>query len=190
MLLGIALVAAAAASCSGPPASGAPDRALSESESSRVSVGNFARVDDGVFRGAQPDRAGFASLREFGIRTVVNLRDFHSDRVSRSAAGQAPEGLDLVEIEMDALVDSDPPSRRDVERFFEVVSDPARRPVFIHCAHGKDRTGTMCALYRIEIQGWTPERAFDEMQAFGFHDIYVDLKRFVLGYEPRGFARR
>lgn len=39
--------------------------------------------------------------------------------------------------------------------------------------HGSDRTGTMCALYRIAVQGWSKEDAIREMTAggFGFHRI-------------------
>jgi protein tyrosine phosphatase len=61
------------------------------------------------------------------------------------------------------------------------VTDPKRVPVLVHCQHGADRTGTMCALYRIAVQGWSKEEALREMQAggFGFHGVWQDLVRFV-----------
>jgi protein tyrosine/serine phosphatase len=86
-------------------------------------------------------------------------------------------------------VDSDPPTDAELKAFFDVVLDPAKRPVFVHCAHGKDRTGTMCAVYRMEVDGWTPEKAFEEMQKFGFHDLYTDLEKYVKAYTPR-FAEK
>ena len=59
-----------------------------------------------------------------------------------------------VEIPIQADVfGSEPPTDEQVREFFTVVLDPARQPVFFHCAHGKDRTGTMAALYRIEVDG-------------------------------------
>jgi len=145
-----------------------------------VPVRNFARVDDGLYRGAQPDAAGFRALSELGVRTVVNLRRSHDD-----VPEDLPPGMQVVAIPMHAFVDSDPPSDEDVRRFFDVVLDPARRPVFVHCAQGKDRTGTMCALYRMEVQGWSNEDALAEMQRMGFHDHYSDLERFVREYRPR-----
>ena len=72
--------------------------------------------------------------------------------------------------------------------FFTTVLDPSKRPVFFHCAQGMDRTGTFCALYRIEIDGWTNERAHAEMREFGWHDeLYRAIGRFVLAYRPQGF---
>jgi protein tyrosine phosphatase (PTP) superfamily phosphohydrolase (DUF442 family) len=153
-------------------------------DGSAVPIANFARVDAGYFRGAQPDQAGFRALRALGVRTVVNLREAHSD-----ATRAAPEGIELVEIPLHAYLDSDPPTEDEVRAFFDVVLDPAKRPVFVHCAQGKDRTGTMSALYRMEVDGWSPDRAFAEMQSFGFHDWYADLEAYVKGYTPR-FAEK
>jgi len=41
---------------------------------------NFYRVTKDLYRGAQPDEAGMARLKQLGIKTVVNLRFIHSDR--------------------------------------------------------------------------------------------------------------
>ena len=76
------------------------------------------------------------------------------------------------------------------EDFFDIVLDPQRQPVFIHCKRGKDRTGTMVALYRIEVNGWSNAEAIAEMDAFGYTDYYRDLKRFVTEYQARGLTQR
>jgi len=147
-------------------------------------IPNMARLRPGLYRGAQPDRDQLRWLRERGFKTVVNLRSHDSDREAVERLG-----MTCVEIPMKAgLFDADPPTEAQVRRFFEVVLDPDRRPLFFHCAQGKDRTGTMAALYRIEVDGWTPEEAIEEMQAFGYHDFYDDLARFVRSYEPRGIS--
>ena len=39
--------------------------------------------------------------------------------------------------------------RRAVERFFEVIDDPASGPIFVHCQRGADRTGAFVGLYRV-----------------------------------------
>ncbi len=149
-----------------------------------VPIENFAKVEEGVYRGAQPDEAGFRALADMGVKTVINLRDKHDDR-----QGAFPHEIDVVTIPLSAGLSLDPPTDEEVQQFFHVVLDPARRPVFFHCAEGKDRTGTMCALYRIEVDGWTPERAQEEMVAFGWHDdLYKAIGKFVLAYRPRGFV--
>ena len=124
---------------------------------------------------AYPDEDAVGTLRDVG---------------DAEPGAKTPEGMSVVEIPLHALLDSDPPTDDDLKAFFDVVLDPARRPVFVHCARGKDRTGTMCAVYRMEVHGWTAERAFEEMRSLGFHTIYGDLERFVRSYAPRGFGKR
>lgn len=139
-----------------------------------VPIENFGKVSDALYRGAQPDAKGLAALKAMGVKTVVNLRNHHED--------ERVQGLEFVDLPMHASLDSEPPSPEQVREFLAIVRDPARQPVFVHCAHGKDRTGTMCAVYRMEVDGWTNDRAFEEMQTFGFHDWYTDLERYVRDY--------
>jgi tyrosine-protein phosphatase SIW14 len=148
----------------------------------KAGLSNLALVAPGIYRGAQPTAEGFRTLREMGIRTVICFRMHHSSRKAAEAAGLA-----CIELPVEAdLLGSEPPTREQVEVFLRIVRDPGNRPVFFHCAKGKDRTGVMAALYRIEVDGWTNAEAIEEMQAFGYHDYYVDLIRFVETYRPRG----
>lgn len=145
-----------------------------------VPIDNFAKVSEGVYRGAQPDAAGFKALQAMGVKTIVNLRGKHDDRPEAT-----PLGLAVVSIPMSSKLTIAPPNDEEIRKFLGTVLDPALRPVFVHCAQGKDRTGTMCALFRIEVDGWTPEKAHEEMVAFGWHDeLYPALGSFVLGYKP------
>jgi protein tyrosine/serine phosphatase len=149
-----------------------------------VPIDNFAEVAPGIFRGAQPDAAGFRELKDRGVRTIVNLRGKDHDR---AAAG--PLGLEVVDIPMSAKLTIEPPTDDEIRLFLATVLDPAKRPVFVHCAGGRDRTGTMCALYRIEVDGWTAEKAHAEMVSFGWHDeLYPELGKFVRAWTPKGLA--
>ena len=40
---------------------------------------NLCKVSNTLYRGAQPTREGFERLKKLGIKTVVSLRDHHSD---------------------------------------------------------------------------------------------------------------
>ena len=51
-----------------------------------------------------------------------------------------------------------------VDEGFPHMADPAKRPVFVHCKHGADRTGTMVAFYRILFEGWSKDEAIREMK--------------------------
>ena len=145
---------------------------------------NVAKIRDGLYRGGQPDgEAGCEWLKSLGIKTVISLRTWHNEVQSVEK-----HGLTCVRLSVQAdLLGSEPPTREQVDEFFRIVLDPARGPVYFHCKHGKDRTGTMAALYRIEVDGWTNAEAIEEMQEFGYHDVFKDLIEFVRNYKPKGY---
>jgi protein tyrosine/serine phosphatase len=148
-------------------------------------IENLARINSTLYRGAQPDAAGLRVLQELGVKTVISFRGYHAEKKEVEAAG-----MTAIQIPVQAdLFGSEPPTDEQLKLFFETTLDAAKLPVFFHCAHGKDRTGTLGALWRIEIDGWTNAEAIEEMQAFGYHDIYKDLIEYVRAYKPRGFKK-
>ncbi len=135
---------------------------------------NVGRVAPGIFRGAQPTAEGFRTLKSMGIRTVINLRNKHSERKAVEESG-----MKSIEIPFDIF--STPEASR-VDNVITLMSDERNHPVFVHCAHGQDRTGTIVAIYRMKINGWSLSKAEEEMQSFGFNDIWVHLKSYVRQY--------
>ncbi len=135
-------------------------------------VPNLHRVSDELYRGAQPSAEGAKQLEKLGIKTVVNLRFLLSDRDELKGTGLAYEHINMVTFHAET---------QDVVRFLRIVTDPERTPVFVHCQHGADRTGTMCAVYRIAVQGWSKDEAIEEMTkgGFGHHAIWKNLVDFV-----------
>jgi tyrosine-protein phosphatase SIW14 len=133
---------------------------------------NTYRVTPGLYRGAQPTREGMTSLHEMGIKTIVNLRKLHSDR---DEMGSLP--FEYVHIGMTPIH----PEDEDIVRFLRVVSDQDRAPVFVHCQYGSDRTGMMCALYRIFVCGWPKEDAIEEMTEgpFDYHAVWKNLISYI-----------
>ena len=182
----LALLYAAGCGESHSPVAASPSKTFAERVGDGRGVENFAKITPQLYRGAQPTREGFDRLKEMGVRTVINLRQHHTDKDEAEGSG-----IELVDIPMHAgVTGSTAPADDDVRKFFEIALDPAKQPVYFHCAHGKDRTGTMAALWRIEMEGWTPEEAMQEMKSFGYHTIYDDLIDFVKGYAPRGFNKK
>jgi len=135
---------------------------------------NVGRVANGIFRGAQPEPEGYATLKAMGVRTVINLRTRHGERKAVEAAG-----MRYVEIPMSFWKNVDPAV---VRKALSAMTDPASQPVFVHCSVGVDRTGVVVAVYRMEVDGWSEAEAEAEMEAFGFHEIWSQLKEFVRGY--------
>ena len=134
--------------------------------------GNLYQVSKALYRGEQPTEEGFQELEKLGVKTVVNLRNLHSDRKKLEGTS-----LGYEHIRMEAW----DPELEQIEAFLNIVADPDKQPVFVHCMHGSDRTGTMVAVYRIVIEGWEVDKAIEEMQKgpFGFHEIFSGLPKFI-----------
>ena len=133
---------------------------------------NFHKVSDNLYRGAQPTAEGMSQLKELGIKTVVNLRSAHSDRDELGDTKLAYEHINMTTLNF---------KNEDAVRFLKIVTDSNYAPVFVHCQHGADRTGTMCAVYRIAVQGWSKDEAIEEMihGGFGFHKIWKNLVDYI-----------
>ena len=127
---------------------------------------NLYKVCDNLYRGAQPTTGGFEELKKLGVRTVIDLRESDGNQ-----ARMAELGLTYEHIPMTAFRVKDD----HVVQFLRIAGDPGRAPIFVHCQRGADRTGLMCAIYRIAFQGWTKEQAIAEMTQGGF--------RFNHGYQ-------
>ena len=137
----------------------------------RPGLRNFFQVTTNLYRGAQPNELGVAELKALNIKTVVDLRAFHSDR----RIVRAKLELNRIATEPWHLTDS------DVVQFLKIAADPGKQPVFVHCQRGADRTGTMCAIYRIACCGWTKSDAIREMTGggFGFNPAWRNLIHYI-----------
>jgi tyrosine-protein phosphatase SIW14 len=135
-------------------------------------VENLHKVSEELYRGAQPSGEGLQQLKELGIKTIVNLRSFHSDRAEIGDTGLGYEHIYMKTWHAE---------EEEVVRFLKIVTDPNRIPVFVHCQRGADRTGTMCAIYRVAVQGWSKEEAIEEMTkgGFGFYSGWQNLVNYI-----------
>ena len=133
---------------------------------------NLYRVTTNLYRGAQPTSRGMAELKEMGVKTVINLRNYHSDNARLAGTGLRQDHLNM-----------QPWHASDEEsvRFLKVVTDTNNLPVFVHCERGADRTGTLCAVYRVVVCGWPKEKAIREMTegGFGFNPAWRNLVAYV-----------
>lgn len=136
-------------------------------------VPNLHRVAPTLYRSAQPTDTGMQNLRkELGIKTVINLRAFHNDRDESKGTGLLNE-----ELSVNAWSIED----EDVVRVLRILQDESKGPFLIHCQHGADRTGVMCAMYRMTVQNWPREKAIAELQngGYGFHPIWKNIIRYL-----------
>lgn len=184
VLIAACLLLAACSTSSPPPAARAPGRRFAE-RVPELGIDNAARVTPRILRGAQPTREGFAALKRMGVRTIINLREEHSEEPEVTALG-----FKHISIPMRAdAFGSRAPTDRQIRTFLDAVSDPENQPVYFHCKKGRDRTGTMAAIYRMEVDGWSNGEALAEMRSFDCAEFYRSLLGCVNDYHATGSRR-
>jgi len=142
-------------------------------------IPRFIKVSDGLYRGGQPVRGGFEFLKKQGVKTVINLREENDEE-------GAVRGLGLNYIHLPMTVNPFSGSRIPevaIQKYFEIINDPANLPVFIHCQRGADRTGAMVGFYRIVVQGWEGTKAYKEARDIGMRFWYPGLKDQLYGFK-------
>ena len=126
-------------------------------------IENFGRVNDFLYRGGQPKGNDYRELSKMGIRTILNLRaDAEPDE--RSLAEKA--GLRYLQLPLEPKAY---PQSDAAAKFLSIVNDRTNWPIFVHCAGGRHRTGVMIAVYRMTIEKWTLEQAYQEMKQYDFY---------------------
>lgn len=147
-------------------------------------VGNFHKVDDQVYRGAQPTAEGFRSLAKLGIKIVVDLREV-GDRSRGEEKAVTADGMRYVPIPMNGM---HAPSGAAVARVLDLLEDRSIGPVFVHCRRGADRTGSVIACYRVEHDHWQNDKALAEARSLGMSWMEKGMQHFILTYMPRPFG--
>lgn len=126
-----------------------------------TSLENFYKIDDAVYRSAQPGSEHMEDFQSLGITDILNLRYYHSD-----ADDMKESDFTLHRVKMSAgnvtethIIDA-----------LTIIKN-RKGPILVHCWHGSDRTGTVIAAYRIIFNHWTKSQALDEMTngGYGYH---------------------
>lgn len=149
--------------------------------SEECDVKNFGKINDHIYRGGQPDEDEYKQLSEIGVKTIIDLRNDAKTKARYLAEGT---GMRYINLRLDSKV---PPTKEESDKFLQIVNDQANWPVFVHCAGGRHRTGVLLAVYRMEVDGWNADQAYEEMKDFKFYSSWGhgDMKDFVFDYYRR-----
>jgi tyrosine-protein phosphatase SIW14 len=149
------------------------------------SLPNFQKVNDHIYRGAQPTDDGFGELARLGIKTVIDLRQIgeHSQEGEQKVVTSL--GMRYVSIPM---IGMSTPKDDQVSEVLTLLSDTTSEPVFVHCKRGADRTGMVVAVYRISQDGWENKKALSEAKSYGMSFFERAIQHYVMNYKPRVVA--
>jgi protein tyrosine/serine phosphatase len=116
-----------------------------------------------------------------GIKAIINLRA--GDERSRLEEDEARAvGLNYFNVPFRRL---GRPTDEQIALVLSLINAPENQPVFVHCNHGADRTGIVIAIYRIDHDGWSNERAKAEANRYGLKPWQIRKKKFIDNYSRR-----
>lgn len=144
---------------------------------------DFYEVSPGVYRGGRLDEAGVTRLHQLGVKTILNLEN-DGEEIGLESGWAKHSSIEQISQPMSGFFT---PDDRQVDRILHVLADPAKRPIYIHCKKGMDRTGIVVALHRIYNEGWTAARASAERDHLGFNHWLVYLDRYF-AWKAKRFA--
>jgi tyrosine-protein phosphatase SIW14 len=137
------------------------------------SIPNFTSVKEStLYRGGQPSLKGLEELMKEGIGVVVNLRARNRDK--KAILKFTKEKMHSIHLPIFPFY----PTEDSVVHFLKIFKK-VQCPVYVHCFHGTDRTGLMCAMYRIVFEGWKKSDAIVEMKSKGFHFWQRSILSFI-----------
>jgi protein tyrosine phosphatase (PTP) superfamily phosphohydrolase (DUF442 family) len=150
-------------------------------------VYHFAEVDKGIlYRDGMRHPAQFAaSCAKAQIKTVISLigdDEVDTPRFAPALANCRASGIKTLRV---AIPLGGWPTTENIQKFLELVQDPANRPTIAHCREGVRRTGMMVSAYRLSIMGMTKEQAKAALETFGHSRRSIgDVERFIDLYDP------
>ena len=146
-------------------------------------IPNAGKINDILYRGAQPREVGLSELKILGITTIVDLRGEDREKIVWERRHAESLGMRFINIPVSGWA---PPSDEQVVQFLSLFRDNPGQKIFLHCRFGDDRTGVFTAIYRMAIEKWPADQATKEMYFFGFNGFWhPSMKTFVHDFPTR-----
>lgn len=130
------------------------------------------KIDKEIYRGPRPDNL-FNLRVDYHIDTLIDLEAGFYD-LTKCGAMQFPADFGMAYYHIPCS-DFVPPSKQCVFKCLDLMRQD--RVVYIHCLSGVDRTGFVCAVYRMKVQRWSFEDAVAEWKKIGRHPWYFWWER-------------
>lgn len=137
-------------------------------------VPRFIQVNSSLARGGRPVGNDLQELKSMGFKTIINLDDDVPEIAAEKTTAESL-GLRFISVPLNSMQS---PKDSEIDFILAQMVNPENFPVYIHCQHGRDRTGLLVGLYRVFVDSWTPRAAYKEMKDLGFRPILFALKNY------------
>jgi len=134
----------------------------------------IVKVSEGIYRG--PRLYDLNELKSLKIHTILNLED-NGEAIQKESEAAGQLGIVVINIPMSGI---SRPKPADLLRAVKIIEDQDSHPIYVHCLHGRDRTGFVIAAYKIIHNGWSVEKAYREAVDDGHNRWFYDL---ILGWK-------
>jgi Protein tyrosine/serine phosphatase len=152
---------------------------LSAQKTGRSKLAHFEKVDEGVYKGSRPRTdADYRYLQSLDVKYILDLQFLpFLQRAERKKAKRYGMQLMLVRINASPV----PPSEKHIASIMAILRDRRYRPIYFHCALGRDRTALVAALYKMYFMGMSQREAWIYMKEAGFKESWLrnGLKRYL-----------
>lgn len=149
---------------------------------------NFHQVHPFLYRGGEPSPEGLKKIKEMGITTIFDLRNPGEKKYDEKESAKQL-GLRYISMPMNSKA----PTPKQIKRLMDEIdrakgksgqptqgtetaaAAASKDAVFVHCAHGSDRTGCMVGIWRVMRDGYDYDTAYKEMRKYWFTPKFVNL---------------
>ena len=155
---------------------------------------NFHQVHPYLYRGGEPSKEGLRKIKEMGITTIFDLRNPGEKAYDEKEAAKEM-GIRYISMPMNSKA----PTAKQIKRLVDEIDKAkgniveltdsgqaekiakqeaqkaTKDAIFVHCAHGSDRTGCMIGIWRVMRDGYDYDTAYKEMRKYWFTPKFTNL---------------
>ncbi len=147
-----------------------------------ANIVRFRHVTDGIYRGSRPgsctptNEKGCINpdtkrmlnqdldyLKTEGVKTILDLQMDEKDNFNEARAAKS-RSIQVIHLPINPITG---PDTKTVTKAMDTLNNQKLQPIYVHCEHGKDRTGLIIGLHRVIYQDFSPQVAMNEMLSIG-----------------------
>lgn len=133
----------------------------------------FERASEDLYIGTIPGKDRMVELNEMGIKSIIAVRTNSMPKRERWAR---EAGLKYYHIPTGVFKI---PREQEIEKFTAIMKDGRNTPAYLCCVLGDDRTAVYMGMYRVVFEGWSAEKAYQEVKDRGLPEPWPIFHSYI-----------